>query len=127
MIHSAVCTIGATPVEIGIDTNTIDLKMYIEFNSLMPLFDFTLMDRTVDEVTVALLGTEYRNHIYIEASTEVMEDKGDHTSQQLWVDIPCLEFLKDESNAPFVMEDIVSFIKQNETELRQELVSTITI
>ena len=127
MIHSAICTIESTPVEIGIDTNTVELKLYVEFNSLMPLFNFTLMDKTVDDVTVALLGTPYRANIYIDPAVDVMENKGDYISKQLWVDIQCLEFLKDESNAPFVMEDIVSFIKNNEAELRQELVSNITL
>lgn len=125
MIHFDELTYQDVRLKIGIDMDTSDKKMYIQFNDLIPLFNFTMMDKTTDDVTVALMGTEYRNHIFINESCEVMEDAGNHISQELWVDLECLKFLKEESVAPFMMEDIVSFIEQNEQELRKELLSTI--
>lgn len=125
MIHFDTLKYQETKLKIGIDMDTPEKKLYVEFNMLMPLFNFTMMDKTTDDVTVALMGTEYRNHIYVDESCEVMEQIGTHISQELWVDIPCLEFLKEESIAPFVMEDVVNFIVQNEQELRKELLSNI--
>lgn len=125
MIHFDELTYQEVRLKIGIDMETPDKKMYIQFNDLMPLFNFTMMDKTTDDVTVALMGTEYRNHIFIDESCEVMEETGTHISQELWVDLECLKFLKEESVAPFMMEDVVSFIEQNEQELRKELLSTI--
>lgn len=125
MIHFDTLKYQDVKLKIGIDMDTPEKKLYVEFNTLMPLFNFTLMDKTTDDVTVALMGTEYRNHIFVDESCEVMEQIGNHISQELWVDIPCLKFLKEESVAPFMMEDIVSFIEQNEQELRKELLSSI--
>lgn len=125
MIHFDTLKYQETRLKIGIDMDTPEKKLYVEFNMLMPLFNFTMMDKTTDDVTVALLGTEYRNHIVVDESCEVMEQIGTHISQELWVDLECLKFLRDESIAPFVMDDIVNFIVQNEQELRQELLSTI--
>ena len=125
MIHFDTLTLDEVKLKVGIDMDTPEKKVYVEFNNLMPIFNFTMMDKTTDDVTVALMGTEYRNHIYVDASCEVREQAGTHISQELWVDIPCLKFLKEESVAPFVMEDIVNFLSDNEQELRQELLSTI--
>lgn len=125
MIHFDELTFQEVRLKIGIDMDTPDKKIYVQFNDLMPLFNFTMMDKTTDDVTVALMGTEYRNHIFINESCEVMEDTGTNISQELWVDLDCLKFLKEESVAPFMMEDVVSFIEQNEQELRKELLSTI--
>ena len=125
MIHFDTLTLYDVKLKVGVDMDTPEKKVYIEFNNLMPIFNFTMMDKTTDDVTVALMGTEYRSHIYVDTSCEVMELSGTHISQELWVDIPCLKFLKDESVAPFVMEDIVNFLVDHEQELRQELLSTI--
>lgn len=125
MIHFDTLTVDNTKLKVGIDMDTPEKKLYVEFNVLTPLFNFTMMDKTTDDVTVALMNTEYRNHIYIDESCEVMEYIGNHISQELWVDIPCLKFLRDESIAPFVMDDIVNFLSEHEQELRQELLSTI--
>ena len=125
MIHFDTLTLDNVKLKVGIDMDTPEKKLYVEFNLLMPIFNFTMMDKTTDDVTVALMGTEYRNHIYVDESCEVMEQVGTHISQELWVDIPCLKFLRDESVAPFVMDDIVNFLAEHEQELRQELLSTI--
>lgn len=125
MIHFDTLTRDEVKLKVGVDMDTPEKKLYVEFNELMPLFNFTMMDKTTDDVTVALMGTEYRNHIYVDESCEVMEQAGTHISQGLWVDISCLKFLRDESVAPFVMDDIVNFLADNEQELRQELLSTI--
>lgn len=125
MIHFDTLTLDNVKLKIGIDMSTPEKKLYVEFNALMPIFNFTMMDKTTDDVTVALMGTEYRKHIYVDESCEVMEEVGTYISQELWVDITCLKFLKDESVAPFVMEDIVNFLSDHEQELRQELLSTI--
>lgn len=122
MIHFDVATIDSHALKIGIDTATGNL--YIAFNNLMDLFNFSMLDKTCDDVTTALLGTEYRDHIYID-ETEVFEDHADYVSKQLWVDLPCLKFLRDESNAPIVMDEILDFVTQNEAELIKELKATI--
>ena len=122
MIHYDVATVDNHALKIGIDTDTGNL--YIAFNNLMDLFNFSMLDKTCDDVTAALLGTEYRDHIYID-ETEVFEDTIDYVSKQLWVDIPCLRFLRDESNAPIVMDEILDFVTQNEVELIAELKATI--
>jgi len=118
MIHYDVATVDSHHVKIGIDTETGNL--YVAFNNLMDLFNFSMLDKTCDDVTAALLETEYRNHIYID-ETEVFEDTMDYVSKQLWVDIECLKFLQAESNAPFVMDEIVSFVANNEEALKEEL------
>lgn len=122
MIHYDVATVDCHALKIGIDTETGNL--YIAFNNLMDLFNFSMLDKTCDDVTAALLGTEYRDHIYID-ETEVFEDNADYVSKQLWVDIPCLKFLRDESNVPVVMDEILDFVTQNEAELITELKATI--
>lgn len=118
MIHFDFATVDSHTLKIGIDTETGNL--YIAFNNLMDLFNFSMLDKTCDDVTAALLGTEYRDHIYID-ETEVFEDTVDYVSKQLWVDIPCLKFLRDESNAPIVMDEILDFVTQNEDALKEEL------
>lgn len=122
MIHYDIATVDNHALKIGVDTETDEL--YIVFNNLMDLFNFSMMDKTCDDVTAALLGTEYRDHIYVD-ETEVFEDSADYVSKQLWVDVPCLKFLRDESNAPIVMDEILNFVMQNEAELIAELKSTI--
>ena len=122
MIHFDVATVDSHTLKIGVDTETG--KLYIAFNNLMDLFNFSMLDKTCDDVTAALLGTEYRDHIYID-ETEVFDSKAGCGSKQLWVDIPCLKFLRDESNAPIVMDEILNFIMQNEVELVAELKTTI--
>ena len=122
MIHFDVATVDSHALKIGVDTETG--KLYIAFNNLMDLFNFSMLDKTCDDVTAALLGTEYRDHIYID-ETEVFDAKAGYGSKQLWVDIPCLKFLRDESNAPIVMDEILNFIMQNEAELVAELKTTI--
>lgn len=122
MIHFDVATVDSHALKIGVDTETG--KLYIAFNNLMDLFNFSMLDKTCDDVTAALLGTEYRDHIYID-ETEVFDSKAGCGSKQLWVDIPCLKFLRDESNAPIVMDEILNFILQNEAELVAELKTTI--
>lgn len=122
MIHFDVATVDSHTLKIGVDTETG--KLYIAFNNLMDLFNFSMLDKTCDDVTAALLGTEYRDHIYID-ETEVFDSKAGCGSKQLWVDIPCLKFLRDESNAPIVMDEILNFIMQNEAELVAELKTTI--
>ena len=122
MIHYDIATVDNHALKIGIDTDTGNL--YIAFNNLMDLFNFSMLDKTCDDVTTALLGTEYRDHIYID-ETEVFEDTVDYVSKQLWVDIPCLKFLRDESNAPIIMDEILDFVTQNEAELISELKATI--
>lgn len=122
MIHFDVATVDSHALKIGVDTETG--KLYIAFNNLMDLFNFSMLDKTCDDVTAALLGTEYRDHIYID-ETEVFDAKAGCGSKQLWVDIPCLKFLRDESNAPIVMDEILNFIMQNEVELVAELKTTI--
>lgn len=122
MIHFDVATVDSHALKIGVDTETG--KLYIAFNNLMDLFNFSMLDKTCDDVTAALLGTEYRDHIYID-ETEVFDSKAGCGSKQLWVDIPCLKFLRDESNAPIVMDEILNFIMQNEVELVAELKTTI--
>lgn len=122
MIHFDVATVDSHALKIGVDTETG--KLYIAFNNLMDLFNFSMLDKTCDDVTAALLGTEYRDHIYID-ETEVFDAKAGCGSKQLWVDIPCLKFLRDESNAPIVMDEILNFIMQNEAELVAELKTTI--
>ena len=122
MIHFDVATVDSHALKIGVDTETG--KLYIAFNNLMDLFNFSMLDKSCDDVTAALLGTEYRDHIYID-ETEVFESKAGCGSKQLWVDIPCLKFLRDESNAPIVMDEILNFVTQNEEELIAELKVTI--
>ena len=122
MIHFDVATVDNHALKIGVDTETG--KLYIAFNNLMDLFNFSMLDKTCDDVTAALLGTEYRDHIYID-DIEVFESKAGCGSKQLWVDIPCLKFLRDESNAPIVMDEILNFVVQNEEELVAELKATI--
>ena len=122
MIHYDIATVDNHALKIGIDTDTGNL--YIAFNNLMDLFNFSMLDKTCDDVTTALLGTEYRDHIYID-ETEVFEDTVDYVSKQLWVDTACLKFLRDESNAPIVMDEILNFVTQNEEELIVELKATI--
>lgn len=118
MIHFDVATVDNHKLKIGIDTETNNL--YIAFNNLMDLFNFSMLDKTCDDVTAALLETEYRNHIYID-ETEVFEDNTDYVSKQLWVDIECLKFLRDESNVPELMDEIVDFVANNEEALKEEL------
>ena len=121
MIHSDILTLKAVKLELGIDTEEQPSRLYVLFNPLMSLFDFSLMDRTVDDVTCALLGTEYRNELKIDDCIDYFEDNINAVSKELWVTIKCLKFLAEESNAPFLWEDIITFITQNETELIQEL------
>ena len=122
MIHFDVATVDSHALKIGIDTETGNL--YISFNNLMDLFNFSLLDKTCDDVTAALLGTDYRDHIYID-DTEYFEDNVDYVSKELWVDLDCLKFLQAESNAPFVMDEIVSFVVNNEQALKEELYGTL--
>lgn len=125
MIHFDFLTVDNTRLKVGIDMDSSDKHLYVEFNDLMVLFNFTMMDKTVDDVTVALMSTPYRSHIYIDEVAEVFEDKKDYCSKELWVDVECLQFLRDESVAPFMLDDIVNFLADHEQELRQELLSTI--
>ena len=122
MIHFDTVTIDSHVLKIGVDTD--DGKLYIAFNNLMDLFNFSMLDKTCDDVTAALMGTEYRDHIYID-ETEVFEDRVDYVSKQLWVDVPCLQFLQAESNVPVVMDEIVSFVVNNEQALKEELYGTL--
>ena len=122
MIHFDIATVDSHALKIGVDTETE--KLYIAFNNLMDLFNFSMLDKTCDDVTAALLGTEYRDHIYID-EIEVFESKASHGSKQLWVDIPCLKFLRDESNAPIMMDEILDFIMKNEDALKEELNGTL--
>ena len=122
MIHFDILTLDSHKLKIGIDQDT-DI-LYVAFNNMMDLFNFSMLDKTVDDVTMALLQSDYRNHIYID-ETECFEDHTDYVSKQLWVDVECLKFLRDESNAPFVMDDIVNFISQNEQALKEELHGTL--
>ena len=117
-----IATIDNVPLKIGL--NDEDGKLYISFNNLMQIFNATMLDKTCDDVTCALMGTEYRSHILID-DTEFFEDHVDYVSKQLWVDVPCFKFLKDESNAPFLLQPLVDFVTQNEAELITELKSTI--
>ena len=126
MIHFDYLTVDNTRLKVGIDMDSSDKHLYVEFNVLMDLFNFTMMDKTVDDVTVALMGTSYRSHIYIDEVTEVFEDKKDYCSKELWVDVECLKFLRDESVAPFMMDEIVNFIEQNEKELKEELLNGLS-
>ena len=121
MIHFDVATVDNHALKIGVDTETG--KLYIAFNNLMDLFNFSMLDKTCDDVTAALLGTEYRDHIYID-EIEVFESKAGHGSKQLWVDIPCLKFLRDESNVPIMMDEILDFVTKNEDALKEELNGT---
>lgn len=122
MIHYAIATVDNHALKIGVDDDTDTL--YVAFNNLMDLFNFSMMDKTCDDVTDALLGTEYRDHIYVD-ETEVFEDSVNYASKQLWVDVPCLKFLRDESNAPIVMDEILNFVIQNEDALKEELNGTL--
>ena len=122
MIHFDFLTLDSHKLKIGIDQDTDVL--YIAFNNMMDLFNFSMLDKTVDDVTMALLQSDYRNHIYID-ETECFEDHADYVSKQLWVDVDCLKFLRDESNAPFIMDEIVNFISQNEQALKEELHGTL--
>lgn len=122
MIHFDTATIDNVPLKIGY--NDEDGKLYIGFNNLMQIFNATMMDKTCDDVTCALMGTEYRTHILID-ETEFFEDHVDYVSKQLWVDVPCFKFLAEESNAPFLFTPLVSFVTQNEAELIAELKATI--
>ena len=122
MIHFDIATIDNVPLKIGL--NDEDGKLYISFNNLMQIFNATMLDKTCDDVTCALMGTEYRSHILID-DTEFFEDHVDYVSKQLWVDVPCFKFLADESNAPFLFTPLVDFVTQNEAELIAELKSTI--
>lgn len=122
MIRYDIATVDNHALKLGVDTETDAL--YVAFNNLMDLFNFSMLDKTCDDVTDALLGTEYRDHIYVD-ETEVFEDNVNYVSKQLWVDVPCLKFLRDESNAPIVMDEILDFVVQNEAELIAELKATI--
>lgn len=122
MIHFDMLTLDSHKLKIGVDQDT-DI-LYVAFNNMMDLFNFSMLDKTVDDVTMALLQSDYRNHIYID-ETECFEDHTDYMSKQLWVDVECLKFLRDESNAPFVMDEIVNFISQNEQALKEELHGTL--
>ena len=122
MIHFDMLTLDSHKLKIGVDQDT-DI-LYVAFNNMMDLFNFSMLDKTVDDVTMALLQSDYRNHIYID-ETECFEDHTDYVSKQLWVDVECLKFLRDESNAPFVMDEIVNFISQNEQALKEELHGTL--
>ena len=96
MIHFDILTLDSHKLKIGIDQDT-DI-LYVAFNNMMDLFNFSMLDKTVDDVTMALLQSDYRNHIYID-ETECFEDHTDYVSKQLWVDVECLKFLRDESEA----------------------------
>lgn len=122
MIHFDVATIENRKVKIGIDTETNNL--YISFNNLMDLFNFSMLDKTCDDVTIALLNTPYREHIYVD-ETEYFEDTIDYISKQLWVDIECLKFLRDEANVPCMLDAIVEFVTQNEQALKEELYGSL--
>ena len=122
MIHYDIATVDNHALKIGVDPETD--KLYIVFNNLMDLFNFSMLDKTCDDVTAALLGTEYCDHIYVD-ETEVFEDNANYASKQLWVDVPCLKFLRDESNAPIVMDEILDFVAQNEDALKEELNGTL--
>ena len=122
MIHYDIATVDSHAIKIGVDPETD--KLYIVFNNLMDLFNFSMLDKTCDDVTAALLGTEYHDHIYVD-ETEVVEDNANYASKQLWVDVPCLKFLRDESNAPIVMDEILNFVTQNEDALKEELNGTL--
>ncbi len=122
MIHFDFATVDSHALKIGVDIETG--KLYIAFNNLMDLFNFSMLDKTCDDVTAALLGTEYRDHIYID-EIEVFESKAGYGSKQLWVDIPCLKFLREESNAPIMMDEILDFVTKNEDALKEELNGTL--
>ena len=121
-MHYDIATVDNHALKICIDPETDTL--YVAFNNLMDLFNFSMMDKTCDDVTATLLGTEYRDHIYVD-ETEVFEDSVNYASKQLWVDVPCLKFLRDESNAPIVMDEILNFVTQNEDALKEELNGTL--
>lgn len=122
MIHFDFATIDNVQLKIGI--NEEDGKLYVSFNNLMSIFNATMMDKTCDDVTCALMNTEYRNHIVLD-DTEFFEDNVDYVSKQLWVDVSCFKFLAEESNAPFLFTPLVNFITQNETALIEELRKTL--
>ena len=122
MIHFDFATIDNVQLKIGV--NEEDGKLYVSFNNLMSIFNATMMDKTCDDVTCALMGTEYRNHIVLD-DTEFFEDNVDYASKQLWVDVPCFKFLAEESNAPFLFTPLVNFVTQNETALIEELHKTL--
>lgn len=122
MIHFDFATIDNVQLKIGI--NDEDGKLYVSFNNLMSIFNATMMDKTCDDVTCALMNTEYRNHIVLD-DTEFFEDNVDYVSKQLWVDVSCFKFLAEESNAPFLFTPLVNFITQNETALIEELRKTL--
>ena len=122
MIHFDFATIDNVQLKIGL--NEEDGKLYVSFNNLMSIFNATMMDKTCDDVTCALMGTEYRNHIVLD-DTEFFEDNVDYVSKQLWVDVSCFKFLAEESNAPFLFTPLVNFITQNEAELITELKSVV--
>lgn len=127
MIHSNYITLQDIRLELGIDMEASpeNTKLLICFNPLMCLFNFTMFDKTVDDVTCALLNTPYRNEIHID-NIEYFEDKKDYVSKQLWITTNVLNFLLQESLAPFVWEDIVKFITDNEQELIKELRNSLT-
>jgi hypothetical protein len=122
MIHFDFATIDNVQLKIGL--NEEDGKLYVSFNNLMSIFNATMMDKTCDDVTCALMNTEYRNHIVLD-DTEFFEDNVDYVSKQLWVDVACFKFLAEESNAPFLFTPLVDFITQNETALIEELRKTL--
>ncbi len=122
MIHFDFATIDNVRLKIGI--NEEDGKLYVSFNNLTSIFNATMMDKTCDDVTCALMNTEYRNHIVLD-DTEFFEDNVDYVSKQLWVDVSCFKFLAEESNAPFLFTPLVDFVTQNETALIEELRKTL--
>ena len=122
MIHFDFATIDNVQLKIGL--NEEDGKLYVSFNNLMSIFNVTMMDKTCDDVTCALMRTEYRNNIVLD-DTEFFEDNVDYASKQLWVDVPCFKFLAEESNAPFLFTPLVNFVTQNETALIEELHKTL--
>ncbi len=122
MIHFDFATIDNVQLKIGL--NEEDGKLYVSFNNLMSIFNATMMDKTCDDVTCALMNTEHRNHIVLD-DTEFFEDNVDYVSKQLWVDVSCFKFLAEESNAPFLFTPLVNFITQNETALIEELRKTL--
>lgn len=121
MIHFDFATIDNVQLKIGV--NEEDGKLYVSFNNLMSIFNATMMDKTCDDVTCALMNTEYRNHIVLD-ETEFFEDNTTYVSKQLWVDVSCFKFLAEESNAPFLFTPLVNFVTQNETALIEELRKT---
>ena len=118
MMHSAVCTICDVKVELGVDTFEDNKVIYIEFNSLFALFNYE--DKTVDDVTMALLNTPYRNQLFID-TIEVYEDHKDYCSKQLWITKDVLLALKEDSDVPFIIQAIYDFVYQNENYLILEL------